>query len=25
MEQQWVQEILGPDFHRQFEQATQYR
>jgi regulator of RNase E activity RraA len=25
MEQQRLKEILGPDFHRQFEQATQYR
>jgi regulator of RNase E activity RraA len=25
MEQQRLAEILGPDFHRQFEQATQYR
>ena len=25
MEQERLREILGPDFHRQFEQATQYR
>ena len=25
MEQRRLVEILGPDFHRQFEQATQYR
>jgi regulator of RNase E activity RraA len=24
-EQARLQDILGPDFHRQFEQATQYR
>jgi regulator of RNase E activity RraA len=25
MEQQRLKEILSPDFHKQFEQATQYR
>ncbi|MBV9545275.1 MAG: RraA family protein, partial [Chloroflexi bacterium] len=25
MEQQRLEEILGPNFHKQFEQATQYR
>jgi regulator of RNase E activity RraA len=25
MERQRLEEILGPDFHKQFEQATQYR